>query len=46
VLTADPDGRLHGMPQVAVAAIAISLFVPVLAFVIERGVKRREALGP
>jgi len=43
-LTTDPAGRLQGMERVALLAIAISLAVPVLAGVIERGVKAREAL--
>jgi predicted MFS family arabinose efflux permease len=43
LLTADADGRLHGMTHVSVGAIAISLFVPVLAGIVERGVKKREA---
>jgi hypothetical protein len=43
LLTADPDGRLHGMTQVGIAAIAISLTVPVLSGIVERGVRRREA---
>jgi hypothetical protein len=42
-LSADETGRLHGMPEVALAAIVISLFVPVLTGIVERGVKRREA---
>jgi predicted MFS family arabinose efflux permease len=42
-LVADDSGRLHGMGFVAMAAIFISLAVPVLAGVIERGVKQREA---
>jgi len=44
-LAADPAGRLSGMDHIALVAIAISLFVPVLATVIERGVKAREALA-
>jgi predicted MFS family arabinose efflux permease len=43
LLTADPSGRLHGMTYVGLAAIAISLVVPVLSGVVERGVRRREA---
>jgi predicted MFS family arabinose efflux permease len=43
VLTADADGRLHGMTYVAVGSILISLFVPVLSGIVERGVNKREA---
>jgi predicted MFS family arabinose efflux permease len=43
-LSADSAGRLSGMNHVALVAIGISLFVPLLAGVIERGVKAREAV--
>lgn len=43
LLTADESGRLHGMTGVAISSIVISLAVPVLAGIVERGVKKREA---
>jgi predicted MFS family arabinose efflux permease len=43
LLTADDSGRLHGMTEVTVGATAISLVVPVLSGIVERGVKKREA---
>jgi predicted MFS family arabinose efflux permease len=46
VLSADAAGRLEGMESVALTAIAISLAVPVLASIIERGVRLREAASP
>lgn len=42
LLTADDSGRLHGMTPVAIGAIALSLVVPVLSGMVERGVKKRE----
>jgi len=42
-LTTEAGGRLSGMERVALVAIGISMFVPLLAGVIERGVKAREA---
>jgi len=42
LLDADATGRLLGMPTVALAAIAISLAVPVITWFIERGVLARE----
>jgi predicted MFS family arabinose efflux permease len=42
LLTADPSGRLHGMTSVGIAAIAISLLVPLLSGIVERGVRKRE----
>ncbi len=43
LLTAEPSGRLLGMERVTLAAIGVSLAVPVIAAFIERGVRRREA---
>jgi hypothetical protein len=43
LLTADATGRLTGMERVTVLAIVISLFVPLLAAFVERGVRAREA---
>ena len=37
----EPVKRLIGMPQVALASIGLSLIVPVLLFVVERGVRQR-----
>jgi predicted MFS family arabinose efflux permease len=45
LLRADSDGRLIGMPLVAMLAIVIAALVPALAWRVERGVKEREA-GP
>jgi predicted MFS family arabinose efflux permease len=45
LLTADESGRLHGMTTVGIAAIAISLFAPLLSGIVERGVRKREAEG-
>jgi predicted MFS family arabinose efflux permease len=42
LLEADPSGKLYGMERVTAAAILISLFVPLLAAVVERGVRERE----
>jgi predicted MFS family arabinose efflux permease len=43
LLTADETGRLHGMTTVGIAAIAVSLFAPLLSGIVERGVRKREA---
>jgi predicted MFS family arabinose efflux permease len=37
------DGRLVGMEGVALAAIGVALFVPVVSSYVERGVRRRES---
>ncbi len=42
-LDAEPSGKLVGMAGVSLTAIGFALLVPMLSFVIERGVKRREA---
>ncbi|HEY5961491.1 MAG TPA: MFS transporter, partial [Polyangiaceae bacterium] len=43
LLRAEPDGRLVGMPSVALAAIAIAFLVPFFAWRVECGVKARES---
>jgi predicted MFS family arabinose efflux permease len=43
LLRAEADGRLVGMPNVALVAMAIALLVPFLAWRVEAGVKAREA---
>lgn len=43
LLTADAEGRLQGMTTVAIGAIVLSLVVPILSGIVERGVKKREA---
>ena len=42
MLSADASGRLGGMSHVAIAAIAVSVFVPFVSAFIERGVRARE----
>jgi predicted MFS family arabinose efflux permease len=42
LLTSDAAGRLYGMERVTLLAVGISLFVPLLASFIERGVRARE----
>lgn len=42
LLTADSQGRLHGMQSVAVTAIAISALVPLVAYRVETRVRLRE----
>ncbi|PZR14449.1 MAG: MFS transporter [Archangium gephyra] len=39
-----PERHLDGMPVVSTVSIALSALVPVMLFVVERGVKRRNAL--
>ena len=46
LLSADSSGKLYGMTQVTLAALAVSLFVPLLAGVVERGVRERESRVP
>lgn len=41
-LVAEPSGRLVHMERVAAGAAALSLLVPLVAFGVERGVRRRE----
>jgi predicted MFS family arabinose efflux permease len=43
VLVDGPGGRLENMEIVAIAAIAVALFVPLVSSFVERGVKQREA---
>lgn len=45
VLDAEPSGKLVGMPTVAFAAMGIALFVPVGAWLLERGLRKRAAAG-
>ena len=40
-LSAEPDGKLVGMPTVAYTAMGLAAVVPVLAFLLERGLNRR-----
>jgi hypothetical protein len=42
MLTAEPSGRLNGMATVSIVAIGLSLLVPVVSGLIERGVLARE----
>lgn len=42
----EPVKRLVGMPQVAMASIGLSLVVPVMLFVVERGVRQRASVAP
>jgi hypothetical protein len=44
-LRAEPSGRLIGMGRVALASALLALLVPAIAFMLERRVRRREALG-
>lgn len=43
LLQADPDGRLVGMPSVALGAMFVACLVPLFAWRVESGVKAREA---
>jgi predicted MFS family arabinose efflux permease len=42
MLTAEPSGRLNGMATVSIVAIGLSLLVPIVSGLIERGVLARE----
>jgi predicted MFS family arabinose efflux permease len=42
LLSADTSGKLFGMERVTALAIGLSLFVPLLASFVERGVRERE----
>jgi hypothetical protein len=37
------DGSLEGMEHVAIAAVALALFVPLVSSFVERGVRQRES---
>jgi predicted MFS family arabinose efflux permease len=45
ILTADDSGRLYGMQEVTLFALAISLLVPFISAYIERGVRERERVA-
>jgi predicted MFS family arabinose efflux permease len=42
ILSADDTGRLYGMQEVALFALALSLLVPFISAYVERGVRARE----
>jgi predicted MFS family arabinose efflux permease len=46
MLTERSDHSLHGIPTVAVAAIAISLLLPLCAWQVDRRLRQREAAEP
>lgn len=45
ILTADSQGRLQGMPAIAIGSISIAVLVPFLAHRVEMRVKRREQVA-
>jgi predicted MFS family arabinose efflux permease len=45
ILSADDTGRLYGMAEVALFALALSLLVPFISAYIERGVRDRERIA-